>query len=146
LSQRTLGQAQASGLNYQTPARCLLVPASALLLTKPNKDGQMTYTQVPESYKYEVIADAIYGREMEYFHYDFDLKNFQYLAEILPEGEYKQDIKSRITDIKKQMGNVSAIHHALQVQIRDKEAYAKAVALVTKRREEKANEICSCHK
>ena len=106
----------------------------------------MKYTQLEDDYKYDTLAEAIYGREVEFFHYEFDLKNFQHLVEIMSEGDNKEDIKGRITEIKGQMGNVDAIYHALQAQIEDKEAYAEAVERVTQKRKEKVNEVCSCSK
>jgi hypothetical protein len=32
----------------------------------------MNYEQLPTEYKYDTLADAMYAREVEYFHYDFD--------------------------------------------------------------------------
>ncbi len=49
------------------------------------------YTQLSADYKYSVIAAAVYAREIEHFHYDFDRVNFEYLIEILPDGKYKID-------------------------------------------------------
>ena len=103
----------------------------------------MEYTQLEEAYKYEVIAEAIYAREMEHFHYDFDKKNFEYILETLPEGEYKEEIRGRIKSSLEQKENVETIYTALQTQIDDQEAYAKAVITVTARRlEDKNNEVC----
>jgi acyl-CoA reductase-like NAD-dependent aldehyde dehydrogenase len=40
----------------------------------------MIYTQLSNDYKYDTLAEAIYSREVEHFHYDFDRKNFEHLA------------------------------------------------------------------
>ena len=87
----------------------------------------MNYTQIDPTYKYDVIADAIYGREMEYFHYDFDLKNFQEIILTLPEGDHKSQIQGRIDSTLVQMSNVMDIYNALVAQIDDQVAYDAAV-------------------
>ena len=101
----------------------------------------MIYSQIPESYKYEVIAEAIYGREMEHFHYDFDRINFERLLANTPEGEYRNNLQQRLDDTLMQMANVDAIYAALQAQIDDQEAYLEAVKVVTQRREEAKDEV-----
>ena len=106
----------------------------------------MKYTQLPNTYKYEVIAEAIYARELEYFHYDFDRINFERLLASIEEGEYKENIRQRHADTLKQMANVEAIYDALMAQIDDQDAYAAAVERVTKKREEAKNEVCNCAK
>lgn len=97
----------------------------------------MQYTQLPTSYKYETIADAIYAREVEYFHYAFDKTNFEHLIQTQPDGVFKENIQQRLADTSAQMTNVLAIIDALKSQIDDQDAYAVAVEVVTKRRKEK---------
>ena len=96
----------------------------------------MNYTQLPSDYKYRHIANAIYGREMEYFHYDFDRINYEHLASTLPEGPFKDDISKRIKEVEQQLQNTNAIVEALWAQIDDKDAYANAVEYTTKQREQ----------
>lgn len=96
----------------------------------------MIYTQIQGSYKYRHIANAVYAREMEYFHYDFDLKNFEHLVANVPASAFRSDIEKRIAETLEQMANVKAIMAALMSQIDDEAAYAEAVAYVTKQREE----------
>jgi len=96
----------------------------------------MIYTQLNKNYKYRQIANAIYAREMEYFHYDFDRINFEHLAANLPPSDYRDDIEKRIRETTEQMGNVKAIIAALNSQIDDEAAYAEAVAYVTQKRED----------
>ena len=55
----------------------------------------MNYSQLTLDYKYRHLAAAIYSREAEYFHYDFDRINFEYMVLSLPEGEFKDDINKR---------------------------------------------------
>lgn len=98
----------------------------------------MIYTQLPKSYKYEVIAEAIYGREIEYFHYDFDRRNFEHLLSTLPDGDYKSNIEARLVDTVAQMANVRHICEALHAQIDDAAEYQKAVERVVAKREAKA--------
>jgi Asp-tRNA(Asn)/Glu-tRNA(Gln) amidotransferase B subunit len=97
----------------------------------------MNYTQLDDTYKYDTLADAIYGREIEYFHYDFDRKNFEHLLANLPEGSYAQDIAKRLADTVMQMENVKAIMAALLSQIDDQAAYDEAVLRAIEKRKEK---------
>ena len=100
----------------------------------------MIYTQLPLEYKYDTIAEAMYAREIEYFHYDFDRANFQHLLENASDNEFASDVADRLSATKKQMGNVAAIMDALRSQIEDEQAYADAVARVTAKREAKEAE------
>ena len=95
----------------------------------------MNYIQIKEDYKYDTLAEAIYSREMEFFHYEFDLINYRHLEETVPDGDYKNDIKNRIADIQKQMNIVDDMYNALQTQIIDQTAYMTAVERVTQKRE-----------
>lgn len=97
----------------------------------------MEYTQLKNSYKYETIAEAIFAREIEHFHYDFDRVNFEFLIGTLPEGEYSREIASRLAEVNQQMANVQAIIAAIKSQIDDPAAYAEAVERVTARRNAK---------
>lgn len=97
----------------------------------------MNYTQLPTEYKYRHLANAIYAREMEYFHYDFDRINFEHLVANLPPSPFRDDIENRIRETVEQMNNVKAIMAALWSQVDDEAAYAEAVAHVTREREEK---------
>lgn len=96
----------------------------------------MIYTQLSPTYKLEVIADAIYGRELEHFHYDFDRQNFERLLAGLPDGEYKADVEKRLAETLMQMAKVEAIYAALASQIDDQDAYQEAVIRTTRKREE----------
>jgi len=94
----------------------------------------MKYTQLPSTYKYEVLAEAIHNRELEFFHYDFDRINFEHLISTLPEGKHKDDVKKRLEDTLVQMSYVEAIYKALLLQIDDNTAYDEAVSRVALKR------------
>lgn len=94
----------------------------------------MQYTQLPPTYKNDTIAEAIYAREIEFFHYEFDANNFRHLLTLLPEGPYQQDVQNRLNSTLVQMANVDAIYHALVAQITDPEDYAAAVLRTTEKR------------
>ena len=94
----------------------------------------MNYTQIADSYKYDTIASAIYGRELEYFHYEFDLINFQFMVKHLPEGEALADIQKRIKDTEAGMAQSQLLVQALESQIDDREAYDEAVIRTVKKR------------
>jgi hypothetical protein len=97
----------------------------------------MIYSQLDNTYKYDTLAEAVYGREVEYFHYDFDRKNFEYLLANLPSSDYTQDIAKRLADTTMQMRNVGAIMAALLAQIDDQAAYDAAVLRAIEKRKEK---------
>ena len=88
----------------------------------------MIYQQLPNTYKSDTIAEALYAREVEHFHYAFDAANFRHLMDTLPDGAYRSQVGQRLDDTLMQMANVEAIHAALQSQITDQQAHAAAVA------------------
>jgi hypothetical protein len=95
----------------------------------------MIYSQLPPSYKYDTLADAVYGREVEYFHYDFDRMNFEYILKDLPECEYRTNIENLCADTVGMMAQVERTMAALLAQIDDPIAYAEGVARAIERRE-----------
>ena len=95
----------------------------------------MIYSQIPSSYKYDTLADAVYGREVEYFHYNFDRINFEYILKDLPECEYRTNIENRLADTVGTMAQVERTIAALLAQIDDPIAYAEGVARAIERRE-----------
>ena len=95
----------------------------------------MVYSQLPSSYKYDTLADAIYAREVEYFHYDFDRINFEYIVKDLPECEYRTNLENRLADTVGTMAQVERTMAALLAQIDDPIAYAEGVARAIERRE-----------
>ena len=100
----------------------------------------MIYTQLSPKYKYRQIASAIYAREVEYFHYDFDRVNFEHLIATLPPSPYRMEIEDRAKETSAQMANVGAIIAALNAQIDDEAAYAEAVSYTTQKREKEEAE------
>lgn len=100
----------------------------------------MIYSQLSTEYKYDTLADAMYAREVEFFHYEFDRKNFEYIVANATDNEFASDVAERLEATKKQMGNVAAIMAALHTQIEDEQAYADAVARATAKRKAKEAE------
>lgn len=100
----------------------------------------MKYEQLPTEYKYDILADAMYAREVEYFHYDFDRKNFEHLLANATDNEFAANVAERLDSTRKQMGNVEAVVEALKAQIDDADAYAAAVERVTAKRKAKEAE------
>jgi hypothetical protein len=93
----------------------------------------MNYTQLNNTYKYDTLAENIYSREVEYFHYDFDKKNFEEILKTA-EGLYRADIEQRLNDTITQMTIVENIYNALLAQVDDQTAYAAAVARAVAKR------------
>ena len=100
----------------------------------------MKYEQLPTEYKYETLAEAMYAREIEYFHYDFDRKNFEHLLGNATDNEFAANVSERLEATRKQMSNVMAVVEALKAQIDDAGAYAAAVERVTAKRKAKEAE------
>lgn len=95
----------------------------------------MKYVQLSEDYRDDHLAEAMYAREVEWFHYDFDRANFERMLEALPDGEYKDMIAKRLGETLGQMAQVELIYEALKAQITDPTKHAAAVARVALRRE-----------
>jgi hypothetical protein len=100
----------------------------------------MQYEQLSPEYKYDTLADAMYAREIEHFHYDFDRKNFEHLLANATDNEFAANVAERLDATRKQMENVEAIVEALKAQIEDANAYAAAVERVTAKRKAKEAE------
>ena len=100
----------------------------------------MQYTQLPMAYKYDTLADAIYAREVEYFHYDFDRINFEHLLANATDNEFAANVAERLDATRKQMANVEAVMAALHAQIDDQAEYEAAVVRVTAKRKAKEAE------
>ena len=97
----------------------------------------MNYEQLSIDYKYDTLADAMYAREVEHFHYDFDRKNFEHLLANATDNEFAANVAERLNSTRKEMGSVLLIISALKSQIEDKQAYAAAVERVTAKRKAK---------
>jgi hypothetical protein len=114
---------------------------TVLLLPLINKERYyVIYTQLSDEYKYNTLAEAMYAREVEYFHYDFDRKNFEHLLAKATDNEFAANVAERLNSTRKEMGNVLAIIAALKEQIEDQAAYDAAVVRVTAKREAKEAE------
>ena len=100
----------------------------------------MDYEQLSTDYKYDTLADAMYAREVEHFHYDFDRKNFEHLLANATDNEFAANVAERLSSTRKQMNSVEAIVLALKAQIEDQAAYDAAVVRVTAKREAKEAE------
>ena len=100
----------------------------------------MQYEQLSPEYKYDTLADTMYAREVEHFHYDFDRKNFEHLLANATDNEFAANVAERLNSTRKEMGNVMLIISALKSQIEDEQAYAAAVERVTAKRKAKEAE------
>ena len=94
----------------------------------------MKYTQLPSTYQDDTVAEAMYAREVEFFHYDFDRKNFECLLKTLPKGTYRTNVEERLAGTKVQMASVEAIYEALKEQITSPTRHAAAVKRTTAKR------------
>ena len=95
----------------------------------------MNYTQINNDYQYDTIADAIYAREVEHFHYNFDRVNFLFiLAQGGQDEAFIADVAERLQSTIVQMQKVELMTNALRDQIKDPAAYDRAVQRVTEKR------------
>lgn len=97
----------------------------------------MKYEQLPAEYKYDTLADAMYSREVEFFHYDFDRINFEHILANVTDNEFAANVTERLYETRKQMTNVLGVVAALKAQIDDADAYAAAVERATAKRNAK---------
>ena len=98
----------------------------------------MKYKQLPSTYKADTIASAMYAREIEYFHYEFDATNFKHLINNAPEGADTKDIQERLASTLEQMVAVDNTYKALEGQIIDQDEHEAAVIRTAREREEDA--------
>jgi hypothetical protein len=82
----------------------------------------------------------MYAREAEYFHYDFDRINFEYLLANAVDNEFAANVSERLDVTRKQMLNVLLVIEALRSQIDNDAEYAAAVERVTAKRKAKEAE------
>lgn len=97
----------------------------------------MKYEQLPAEYKYDTLAEAMYAREVEFFHYDFDRINFEHILANVTDNEFAANVTERLYETRKQMSNVLGVVAALKAQIDDADAYAAAVERATAKRNAK---------
>lgn len=94
----------------------------------------MKYEQITPTYRDDLIAEALYSREIEYFHYDFDRINFEHILKDLPECDYRTLIEKRHFETVSAMAQVEKTADALRAQITDPEAHAEAIVRTTEKR------------
>ena len=94
----------------------------------------MKYEQIPQTYRNDLIAEALYSREIEYFHYDFDRINFEHILKDLPECDYRALLEKRHFDTVGAMAQVEKTIDALRAQITDLEAHAAAIVRTNEKR------------
>jgi hypothetical protein len=96
----------------------------------------MDFEQLSTDYQDDYIAEAMLGRETEWFHYSVDLQNFTDMLAALPAdaADKRADLERRIADTKAQMDVVERVYAALKLRIRDPKAHAAAIERVKAKR------------
>lgn len=94
----------------------------------------MEYEQLEQEYRDDHLAEAMYAREVEWFCYDFDRRNFEKMLTGLPAGEYRTMLEKRRADTLAQMTAVDLVYAALKSQVTDVTAHKAAVARVSAKR------------
>jgi hypothetical protein len=89
---------------------------------------QVVSSQLAPTYKYDVLADAIYGRQLGIFHYQFNITNYEHvLASGTITNEYRAQVTAAIINEQRELDKDQAILAALVAQIDDQVAYDAAV-------------------
>lgn len=96
----------------------------------------MEYQQIPSTYKDDLIAEALYAREIEHFHYCFDRDNFIEILKNTPPGLDYDNLLNRLNETIYQIENVERYAKALLKQIRSIELHNAAIDRTTKKRGE----------
>ena len=87
----------------------------------------MEYEQLTQEYRDDHLAEAMYGREAEWFHYDFDRINFEKMLRSDVSKEVRADLQKRLRETIGQMRMVECVYAALKSQIVDDAAHRRAV-------------------
>ena len=88
----------------------------------------MEYSLLESTYKYDILAENIYQREKEYFHYQMDIENFNHMLANPIEGYDVGYIAQRIEETQKQQNICLQVYNALKAQITNQTAYDDALA------------------
>jgi hypothetical protein len=94
----------------------------------------MEYEQLEQEYRDDHLAEAMYAREVEWFCYDFDRRNFEMMLNGLPAGEYRTMLEKRLADTRSRMAEVDLVYTALKAQITDVAAHQAATARAAAKR------------
>ena len=88
----------------------------------------MNLEQLDPEYCDDQIAEAMYQREKEWWHYQLDRANFTDIAARLgADSGRAEELLGRIAEIDRQVEIVEAVYSALRARIRSPEAHAAAV-------------------
>lgn len=95
----------------------------------------MKYEQLQKNYQDDYLADAMYAREAEWFHYDFDRANFVLMLEGMKKDDpRRQDLELRLANTLQQMDTVDRVYAAHEHMVTDQERHAAAVERTAARR------------
>lgn len=94
----------------------------------------MDFEQLKTEYADDYVAEAMYARELEWFQYDFDRRNFQDMVDRMAEGPEREALRERIRQINTQIKIVEDVYESLKNRVRSPEAHAAAVARVSAKR------------
>jgi hypothetical protein len=95
----------------------------------------MQYKQLDQETQDDYLAEAMYSRELEFFHYDFDRQNFQRIADSLPPGKEKDEYLRRVESVNTQVAVVEAVYTALSARVTNPAAHVAAVARTKAKRD-----------
>ena len=96
----------------------------------------MQFEQLSTDYMDDYVAEAMLGRETEWYHYNVDLQNFTDMLAAMPAdaADKRAVLEQRIADTKAQMDVVERVYAALKLRIRDPQAHAAAIERVKAKR------------
>lgn len=94
----------------------------------------LVYKHCTDDYQWDIIAEQIYNREHEHYHYELDRQNFVKMLETLEPGQFRDQIQERLDSTIREQSKVEAVYNALQAQIDDQAAFDAAMARVVAKR------------
>lgn len=97
----------------------------------------MDFEQLSTNYMDDHIAEAMLGRETEWYHYNVDLQNFTDMLAALPAEATAQrtDLERRVKETTAQMAMVDLVYKALKRRIRDPQSHVAAIERIRLKRD-----------
>jgi len=84
-----------------------------------NFDMKTNFKYLDPSYKNEVLATAILGREQEIFHYELNIDNYQHVIDNAKDSLVKTEFAKRIVSEQRELEKALSIYKALLAQVSD---------------------------
>ena len=84
------------------------------------------YKLLNNNYKYDLLAEQIKNREVNLFHYRFNIENYSEMINHA-DGDFRSKLEQYIKDEQVQLDRELIVYHALLKQIDDNDLFDQAV-------------------